>query len=430
MRLVPRWRIIHLRVLLLITILVVVLAVRVFDAFVLTPKNVGRLHEAMRLPVGLPHINPPDEIAFHGDMLLVASHDMGQYVRLSTGETYTIDLTYAGGYLQTVFFSDERPLGAFLGDRGPLSLLDMKTGVVTARFDTSRVEERHQWDISPDGQRLAVQTGPHTLEIYTVDSEWLTAIVIPDSYRMHWTVPTFSPDGERLATVLIRLDDTNQQDLFLWNAHTGALIQRLDGARETRLIHDLAFSPNGQIIVSGGSGLREDRLNGAFQVWEVPSGVITGTWHSGNISIHTLRFLPDGSRLAAVGPSHVWLWDTTQSPPKPGTELLLLETPNRRYETYTDIAFNPDGTLLAVASDNGLLYLYDAMSAELVRTFRAHEQRVSRVLFSDDGRLLVTLGGDYTARFWSIDGIMPFVVEDEFSTALPTPVMIPTVAKH
>lgn len=65
-----------------------------------------------------------------------------------------------------------------------------------------------------------------------------------------------------------------------------------------------------------------------------------------------------------------------------------------------EIAYSPNGRLLAVASSIGI-YLYDAETLEEVRYLES-DARVLSVAFSPDGQTLASGSGDYTVRLWGL----------------------------
>lgn len=71
-----------------------------------------------------------------------------------------------------------------------------------------------------------------------------------------------------------------------------------------------------------------------------------------------------------------------------------------RQAAIWDVAFSPDGRLLASASADGLVRIHDPATGDAVRALAGHDDAVYAVAFSGDGAVVATGSRDRTIRLW------------------------------
>jgi WD40 repeat protein len=196
---------------------------------------------------------------------------------------------------------------------------------------------------------------------------------------------TFAPDGRTLAT-----SDENA-DVRLWDAATGREL-RVFGGRY------FAFAPDGKTLATGG----RDRM---VRFWDPATGRELGAFRNyAADGLAELAFAPDGKTLAlaASGESAIHLWDVATGQP---VRLIA-----GHQEEVCDAAVAPDGRLFATASRDGTVRLWDAATGSPLRELDARPDDpgrswfqpdyIEQVAFAPDGQLLAAARIDQTVLFW------------------------------
>jgi WD40 repeat protein/predicted Ser/Thr protein kinase len=161
-----------------------------------------------------------------------------------------------------------------------------------------------------------------------------------------------------------------------------------------KLIHSLAFAPDGATLASGS-------YDGSVKLWDVATGRPKATLNLGQ-SVSAVTFAPDG-RTLAVGtwpyvqptdpPWFVSLWDVA-SRTRLAPELRLSDSVHA-------LAYAPDGRTLAVAGLDAVVRLWQPARWEEFVSLRGHQPAEAwAVAFTPDGQTLVSGGDDHAVRLW------------------------------
>jgi WD40 repeat protein len=88
----------------------------------------------------------------------------------------------------------------------------------------------------------------------------------------------------------------------------------------------------------------------------------------------------------------VRLWDISGNP---------IAQPLRGHEeSVSSVAISPDGKMIASGSDDNTVRLWDISGNPIGQPLRGHEESVSSVAISPDGKMIVSGSYDYTVRLW------------------------------
>jgi WD40 repeat protein len=194
----------------------------------------------------------------------------------------------------------------------------------------------------------------------------------------------FSPDGERIVS------GGDDRTLRLWEVKSGKELRRCDGV--TASVRCAAFTPDGKGVLAGQSGGRPEQL---LRLWDAETGkeVRAFTGHTGEVT--AVAFLPGGkTALSASMDGTLRLWDVAT-----GKELRRLEHPGG----VRDAAVSPDGKrALSAGWGDHTVRLWDLSTGRALHRFDGHTGHVLGVAFSPDGKRALSSDAQYTVYLWRV----------------------------
>ena len=161
-------------------------------------------------------------------------------------------------------------------------------------------------------------------------------------------------------------------------------------------LHLLAYSmlfilPNVSQLGSEGTATRVDSAGDPL-----PENAVArmGTSRLKHASVAIdVAYSPDGKILASAGRDNlVRLWD-----PATGKQIRQLAG---HYSIVYCVAFSPDGKVIASGSGDCTIRIWEVATGRELRQLRGHANYIGSLDFSSDGKTLASSGGDSTLRLW------------------------------
>ncbi|MVZ99036.1 helix-turn-helix domain-containing protein [Actinomadura sp. LD22] len=337
----------------------------------------GRIEGRTAIPEGAGALAYRDD----GRLLAVVSGRTAQLIDVQ-GHRQVFTL---GGHLQgvrAVAFQPGGRLAATASDDGAVTVWR----TLAPAFLPQPSASLHALAVDHTGSLIA--TGGDARIVYLTDPRHPDNPATPLSPHLPdgiWNV-AFSPDGKRLAAVVY-----GHKQVWIWDVASRTLLS--DARVHTDTVWCVVFDPRRHFVATAGDDqqiiIHDYAMHKVLKRLKTTPGQSKG-------NIEALNVSDDGRWLAAAeygGTVHVYRTSDWQE--------------EYRFQDGRSVihrlAFNPAGTLLAIASTDGSIRLWDRRSNKLTRALPSgHNSAVNGLAFSKDGLHLAGSGDDRTIRIWDM----------------------------
>jgi WD40 repeat protein len=138
------------------------------------------------------------------------------------------------------------------------------------------------------------------------------------------------------------------------------------------------------------------------RVYDSASGELQGSVALPKGATKRLALSPDGRQIATRVDDDVLLTSVDDVLKTSEDPLSRLPRLTKTHNRLTRLCYSPDGKILATGGSDRLVKFWDTQTGELLATLSGHRGAVNVLCFSPDGHSLLTAGDDHVLKVWNV----------------------------
>eukprot|EP00913_Durusdinium_trenchii_P013374 g12555.t1 len=268
-----------------------------------------------------------------------------------------------------------------------IGIYHTETGRLKTTLTARRVHLVTDLAFTADGRKLLTAAPETAVQLWNVNDDIRPWVIAPAEKVVCMAI---SPDGNTLASVTRKTGIADTRNIVLRSLSTDRPPRVLTAPQQG--VQSLAFSPDGQFLISGGS-------DGTVKFWNVATGRVVGGIAGLPAGVTAVAISSDGKTSASADAKGFLLIFDLHT----GKQIASMQAARGAIH---DIAFSQDATLLASASADSTVQIWNTSTGQLAAPIRSHagvaRSDVTSVCFAPDGRTLASAGADFDIRLTDI----------------------------
>lgn len=316
-----------------------------------------------------------NDIAFSPDGKMLASGQLFSVIiyDVDSGEQLADFNGHSSSILDIQFSSDGSRL--FTQDLSYVHLWDLNTGEEVLKYEGHKGTTAYGFDISNDEKEIISYDSTGSLHRW--DTTTGADLAVISDFSSYISEDSISPNGSHVVAF------DGYGSINIWDIKQGLLVAR----QEQLQLRTIEYTPDGKIVGADPRGL---------YVFDGETLELQQTIDEQN-RIRSLSFSSDGKTMASGEGRDkiVKIRDVELNQEK---SILEIDT-----ESVVKVIFSPNDDILAIGTSEGKVIIHSIKENFEIETLEGHEMEILDLLFTNDGKKLVSTSIDQTIRVWDLE---------------------------